>query len=521
MLRLDYLLSITLIAGCSSPPAPIGPMPRPAPVPIATAPVAEPPPAAPPPPAVASGVVRTEGQSTSCERVVSITPDGGAELLCTFGREDGCGIREIGPDGEERKRSQLAPGECEQWVPRAEGGGVLVTRRAKELVVTAIDVNGKRGASNRLVSKRGSIYGTAATATPDGGVAIALVYYGDIGHGGRQLGKSDYGVAGIVKFTRALERMAWARLFGTRRTDIATLLPTSAGVDAVIETRGPLVAGAPVNPEPDANGMFGGNTYGWRAEQVAFDGKGEARTRQELAVGPERSISGATVVAGRLATKTWSQEATVIAFRGEPSTELLRLDSQQRVSRFETFDNRTWVTTTRWIKDGDKHKPVSKAYEIGGQAGTIELAGQGNGTWLSLVTRGDRVVALGVTTDPATQVPVSFVALARLDAPSIDLARLAPVDKLQLAAGCRGLTKPDDLLKQASEQGDALAACGLTDQDRVRFTTFPDGGLRTLEVEKAKPAITACARKVLDPVFACPGHSGQTTFNPLAMRARR
>lgn len=519
MLRLAALLSIT---SCSSPPAPIGPMPPPRPAPVANAPVAEPP-APPPPPAVATGIVRIDGQSTTCERVIAVTPDGGATLLCSFAREDGCGLREIGPDGEERRRTELAPGTCESWVPRDGGGGVLVTRdaNARKLVVTAIDASGKRGASTQLVSSHGSIYGTDAMATPDGGVAVALKYYGDIAHGGRRLGKSDHGVAGIVKFARSLERMSWARLFDTRRTDITSLLPSGRGVDVVMETRGPLVPGAPVNPTPDENGMFGGNTYGWRAEQVAYDVKGKEQGRQELAVGPARSISDAAMIAGRLVTRTWSEAANVVAFRGEPATELWRVDSNMRVSRFATFDSRTWVLATRWNQVGKDYVPVSKAQEIGGQGAAIELAGEGNVTWTSLATRGDRVVVVGVMDDPATKIPVSFTVLARLDAPSIDLGRLARVDKLQLAPGCTGLASAHEMLKQANARADALEACGVTDKDRIRFTTFLDGGLRMLEVEKAKPAITACVRDVLAPVFACPGHRGETFFNPLAMRPRR
>jgi hypothetical protein len=44
----------------------------------------------------------------------------------------------------------------------------------------------------------------------------------------------------------------------------------------VINTRGPLVAGAPENPAPGPDGAFGGNTYGWRSEQLGYaaDGRG-------------------------------------------------------------------------------------------------------------------------------------------------------------------------------------------------------------------------------------------------------
>ncbi len=514
MPRFAYLLSMLLTA-CSTPQAP-GYYPRaasPAPSDPST------PPAAPPssqPPMI--GVLRTEGQSTLCSGLVAVHPDGGATVMCTFRRENGCGLRQLGPDGEERGRSELAPGSCERWVPRGDGGGYLITQQAdsyKELMFTALDPAGKRGASTSLTSNSG-VFASDAHAAADGGLVAAVIFRDDLSYRGKRLGKALHGVSAIVRFPASLDRAAWSRVFGTRRTQIASLLPATqaGGIDAVLETRGPLVPGAPMHPKvnPEDGSIYGGDTYGWRAEHVEFDKRGTARARHELSVGPRRTVMDAAIVDGTLATLGRDPNAdrrNIVTFaRGERDKMMLGLLMK---SEFAVANGRTWLIDVESSR-GNNTGSVSTwtAHEVGGARRKLALTGA-LGTepvrWTAIGVHDGHVVAIGTAEDSSTGTPLSFTAFAQLSpsAPGLDLATLAPVNRLVLASTCLGpRTEIADRVARTHQADAELTACGVPRATRAELSLFPDGGIGKFSITDASAEVIACARRVVDPVFVCP-----------------
>ncbi|MDQ3369982.1 MAG: hypothetical protein M3680_31575, partial [Myxococcota bacterium] len=483
--------------------------------------------APPPPPAIARGVLRIEGQSTMCRDIITVHPDGGAAVLCSFGREDGCGIRQLGPDGEERGRSELAPGTCAQWVPHARGGGYLITHADgyRALVVTALDAAGKRGATTRLTSTSG-VYASDAHVAADGGLFAALQFHGDLAYRGKRLGKSSYGVPAIVRFPAGLDRLAWSRLFDKRRTQIAALLPAAQGdgIDAVLDTRGPLVPGAPMHPKenPEDGSIYGGDTYGWRAERVAFDRRGKPGGRQELNVGPHRSVMAAAMVDGSLATlgsdpASWKRSILTLLRGAGGGEREQKVIAQAATGRFAVANGRTWLIDRDWTEVGGKGVTTWHAHEVGGARRKLalpELWGTQPVSWSTLAVHEDHVVALGTTADPTTGTPVSITALATLaaTAPALVLQPLALVDRLALAPGCRGVrSKLDDQVARVQQADGELAACGVPAQARAELTTYPEGGIARFAIKDLGADAVACARRVVEPAFACPS-SGSVSF---------
>ncbi len=481
---------------------------------------------APEPPAtlVAQGVLRIDGASTSCKDVIGVTSDGGAAVMCTFEREDGCAIRRFGPDGEELSRSDLAPGICAAWTAREGGGGFLVTRATdyRSITITALDANGKRTASNALTSHE-EVYPFDASLAADGGVFVSLQFRRDLMFGKRRLGTTKFSTSGIVKLPPALDRVAWSRLFDTRRTYIAALLPaTHAGVDALISTRGPLVAGTPVNPpiNPNDGSIYGGDSYGWKAERVALDQRGKPVARVDMTVEPRRSVDYAAPVGDAVATLTSNPKDSDLT-----NLTLVRADGQRErttlgaVSQgFHDDSGRIWVIECdcRYDNVAGKLTGTWKAREIGGAQMSIVLAGAfgSSVTWVSLAVTGDRIAAIGTTDDPATGTPLTFVALAKLSrtASSVDLAKLGVVDHLALAPACRGPRAGLTTLVSGRAFDPALEACGVAPKARIEMTTYRDGGLRTFDITGASREVVACARRVFEPVVACPVIGSNVSF---------
>ncbi|MBA3817852.1 MAG: hypothetical protein H0X17_03100 [Deltaproteobacteria bacterium] len=446
--------------------------------------------------------------------------DGGAAVLCTFAREEGCGIRQLGPDGEERGRSELAPGRCAQWAPHSGGGGFLITHAENyvALIVTALDASGKRGASTRLTSTTG-VYASDARVAADGGLFAALEFSGDLAYRGKRLGKSIYGVPGIVRFPATLDRLTWSRMFDKRRTQIAALLPSTQadGVDAVLDTRGPLVPGGPINPKenPEDGSIYGGDTYGWRAERVAFDRRGKPGQRQELHVGPKRSVMAAAIVDGALATigsdpASWKRSILTL-LRGEGQREQIVL-AQLATGDFAVANGRTWLLHRDWNEvGGGKGVTTWSAHEVGGarrQLALPEMWGTQAVSWSALAVHEDRVVALGTATDPATGTPISITALARVSAtaPAVELQPLVQLDRLALAPACRGpRAKLGDQVARVHQVDGELAACGVPAKARADLTVYPEGGIARFAVKDLGVDAVACARRVVEPAFACPG----------------
>ncbi|MDB4954201.1 MAG: hypothetical protein JWO36_1770 [Myxococcales bacterium] len=479
------------------------------------------------PPQVAQGVVRIDGSSTSCDAVVAVHADGGAAVLCTFEREGGCGIRQLGPDGEERSRSDLAPGTCSQWVTRPDGGGFLVTRATdnRSVTVMALDANGKHTAVSALTSKE-DVWPYDARLAADGGLFVAVRFHKDLMFGNKRLGTTKHSVSGIVKFLPSLDRLAWSRLFETRRTEIAALLPaTRDGVDALVSTRGPLVPGAPVNPpvDPATGAMFGGDTYGWQTERVSLDSRGKPVARVDMMIERNRSVMDAVQVDDAIAMLTPNLDhpnrTDLTLARADGQRERIALASVMG-SRFEGINDRASVIDCDCSYAQGKQTGTWTAREVGGSRMQIGLAGalgSQSPSWSSVAVLGDRVAAIGTTADPATGTPITFTALAQLPSgsPAIDLRRLSLVDHLALAPACRG-ARPQISAVVASDRratfDTALEACGIAPLARIALTTYRDGGLRSFSIQGATTDMIACARRVFEPAFACPTVGNNISF---------
>ncbi|CAN5557146.1 hypothetical protein BH11MYX1_BH11MYX1_11640 [soil metagenome] len=474
----------------------------------------------PPTVAAAQGLLRIDGASTSCTSIVSVQPDGSAALLCTFERERACGIRQLGPDGEERSRSELVPGRCMQWVPRGDGGGFLLTLSEddRSSTIAVLDNAGKLVVSTALTSK-GGVAPTGARLALDGGLIVALQYNSNLVFRGKQLGTTKYTVAGIIKLPPSLDRLAWSKLFDTRLTMIAALLPaTHGGVDAITNTRGPLVPGAPVNPPLNADGSFGGETYGWRSERVVFDAGGNPAARTDLAFPAAERPMTAVQVDDSVAALTPSTE-----HYGFANLTTLRPDGQR--DRIALGNARRFEATTNgapWIIDNDlktAKQPIINwtAREIGGdhrKLALVTVLAKQRVNWVSIAAQGDRVVAFGNSSDPSTGIQTTVTALAALSnsASTLDPARLSVLDRIVLNPACRVARSALDSPAQPVNLTPfypALGACGLPVDAHAYLELFSEGGIKALTIVRgananANAKATACARQVLEPVFACP-----------------
>lgn len=483
-----------------------------------SAPIAE-------PPAPLAGVIRLDGSSTTCSDVVAVAADGSASVMCTFDREDGCAIRRLGPDGEQVSRSDLAPGICADFAPREGGGGFLVTRAPnyQSITITSLDANGKRIAATSLTSKE-EVWPLDASTAADGGLFVSLQFRRDLMFGTRRLGTTKYSTSGIVKLAPALGRLVWSRVFDTRRTSISALLPgTHGGVDALVNTRGPLVAGTPVNPpiNPNDGSVFGGDNYGWKAERIAFDPRGKPVTRVDMTIEPRHTVRDAAQIGDAVVTLTanktkWNQTNLTVVRAGQREQSQLGTVSYG----LQDISGRTWVIDCDCTYENSKVTGTWMAHELGGAQMTIALGGAfgSSTTWTSIAVTGDRIAAVGASEDPVTGTPLTFVALAKLPpgAPAVDLARLGIVDHLALAPACRHPRTQIGILVsgQAGRAFDpALEACGVAPKTRIEMATFPDGGMRTFAIKDATPEVVACARRIFEPVVACPTLGTNVSFS--------
>lgn len=529
MLARTLACSLVLV-GCSmssSPPPSRGLYaPVPGPTTASIAPSGPTAPAIAPAATAANGVMRIDASSTRCE-VVGVEADGGATLLCTFERGSTCALRHVGPDGGTRSQSESAPGTCLRWAPRADGGGFLATMAddARSVTLTNLDANGHRLARGALTSKD-SVYVSDMRIGDDRGLIVALSFRHDLAFRGKRLGTTKFSTSGFVNLRPTLDRIAWSRMLDTRRTYITALLPpTRDGVDAVINTRGPLVEGAPVNPpiNPEDGSVFGGDTYGWRAERVAFDRGGTAVARADVSPEPTNTIIDATQVDTTLAVITSDPKRNnrmnlTLSRDGERETVPLGVLPTWRLS---DAAGTAWAIECDCTYDPKQGKLVGPwiAREIGGTRRTFPLRVAANAAheWSSIAVRDDHVVAVGTGQDPTTGMPVTFTALAQMPSPTaaLDLSTLTLVDKTELAPACRkqrenlmSLVAPD----QIAALDPQLEACGVAPMARVAIYTYSDGGLRTFTIDKATPKVVACARRVFEPLVACPLLGNNVSF---------
>jgi hypothetical protein len=514
------LLSFSLLAcSMSSSPPPsrglYGPPHGLAPAQAASAP---PPANVAPPAAVANGTLRIDGGSTSCPAIVRVEPDGGATLMCNLARESACVVRRLAPTGFVVVDSERIPGSCTAAAPGMDGSVYIATHvsdRASN--IARIDARGRRVASTRLTSGE-SLYLGDLQATEDGSVVASFSFRKDVAFRGKRLGKTAFSTSGIVKLSPKLDGVTWVHLLDTRKTWIAALLPpTRDGVDAVINTRGPLVEGAPVNPEPDPNtGMFGGNTYGWKAERVAFDRKGLPATRSDLAK-PTFTVSDAAQAGDAVALlipehKPKSVDVTLLREGAAPAHMPVGHVIGHRLSG--TAGN-PWLIECSECKFDRVFVGTWRARDTSGRSITLLAPDAMNVSWESVAVRDDHIVVLGSGIDPTTRAAVTLTALAQLPAESmtLDAGRLEPANQLKLAPGCRMKSIPESLpFEKRNELDVPLASCGVRGNAYVTINTHPEGGIQAFSVEGATAKVTACARRVFEPLLVCPLQGNNVSF---------
>ncbi len=517
MLARPALLALT-VSACniaSSPPpsrnyyAPV----QPPPTAVATPPAPAPEPAPP----ARDGVLRMDATSNHCSEIVAVHDDGGAGVMCTLAREDACVIRQLGPDGQERGRSDLVPGECARWVPRAEGGGVLVTSAHKNpsVTFTAIDSYGKRGASTSLTSPLG-VYLFDAVLSSDGGVVAAVTFHDALKYKGKVLGTTKHSTTALVRIAPALDRLVWSRLFSTRRTSVPAILPPSDPdrVDVVMQTRGPLVPGTPVNPPVDPNdgSVYGGDSYGWRTERITFDGRGKPGRREEMSKGKYAPLTDAALIGGQLATLAYvppeyrTRTLSFASTSGERVTQTLGGQG----SKLVTVGGRTFVLECACSWDSGKLTGTWYAHEVGGARVKIHLGdagGENPTSWVTVAMRDENLVAIGVAKDAVTGISVTVTAMLRAHAaaPTLDVARLERLDAIGIDPSCQGQRTDFTRVKTKIDALDAeLEKCGVPNSARANIGMFPEGGLRLFAVEGQSDEVTRCARALLAPLFTCP-----------------
>jgi len=123
----------------------------------------------------------------------------------------------------------------------------------------------------------------------------------------------------------------------------------------------------------------------------------------------------------------------------------------------------------------------------------VTIGGRVTRRWLARVR--------GILAEPALQ----------LDAGGkLDMSQMRVTDHLVLAPGCGPRTKAAVHLASLVE-GNAFAACKLPSHTLAEIAFWPEGGVRSLRVSVPNSATwtlddatTACVRKVIEPVLACP-----------------
>jgi hypothetical protein len=501
---------------------------------------------------VASGALRIDGGSTTCSEIVSVAPDGGASLLCDLARESACVVRRIAANGLLIGDSDRVPGGCMKAAARADGGVYVatVTNEYRTINVVRLDANGRRVAKSAFTSGEFMTIGHLRTAD-DGALIASLKFSKDVAFRGKRFGKTKFSTSAIAKLPPKLDRLVWANVLDTRTTWISALLPaTRDGVDALINTKGPLVEGAPVNPEPDpATGMFGGNTYGWKAERVAFDRKGSPAVRTEVAK-PKDLVTSAAQIGDTLAVLVPDQEKpmrtdlTLLRDGGEPSHTPLGYVATDKLS---DASGAPWFIECGDCKYDEKVRRLVgnwRARDTAGHAFTLAVPDAMKVQWSAIAARDDHAVLLGRGIDPATRTPITVTALAVLDARSgqLDISRLQPANHLKLAPGCTAVQPFNAMLApdKLGELDTALASCGVAANSRVSLTTYADGGLHTFSLaspaapksrkarktnlvsfENAPAKVTSCARRVFEPVLACPLENNNVSFSVRLVKQAR
>jgi hypothetical protein len=448
-----------------------------------------------------------------CDQIVAVHADGGIGQRCYYEREDACAIRQLGPDGEERGRSDLAPGSCGTWLPRDGGGGFLVSmhRDYKSFTITSLDDHGKRLATTQLTSKD-SVFPAEMRLAADGGPIIAVTFREDLRFRDRKLGKTKFSTSGFVHFPPALDRLGWVKLYDTRKTWITALLPsTGKGVDAIVNTRGPLVPGGPMNPErnPVDGSLYGGDSYGWKAERVSLDVRGKQIAATEVGLAKGATVNKATQIGDLFAMVTNKPNDYS---RNILTTQRLGAERQQQelgiISSFQASGGRTWIIECDCKHVDNKYQGTWIAREIGGAGAQIVLGAYGEELpqWTSVAVNDDHIAVVGSKRDKALDTTVMVTAVAKLQGTSLDLSRLALLDRIGGPAECQGKrTKLNQIVtpKLLAELEPQLAACGVPEKKYANVSGYADGGLRTFTIDGATPEATACARKLFEPLFTC------------------
>jgi hypothetical protein len=390
------------------------------------------------------GVVHTEGSSTGCAQILDVHDDGGARLLCTV-RDQGCEVRELGPDGALRGRSARVPGACMRWVAGTNGEGIVFTRDDKHqrLALTMLDGNGRQGASLELTS-RSWLYATDARWGGDGALYVAVTFRDDLMFRAKRLADARYYLGAVLRIPATLDAITWTRVIAAKETAIAALLPGTRGpIDALVNFRGTLRT---VGPPQVGSGIHDRGTA-----RIALDERGRPARQEDWTVEPGVAVTDARVVDGRIAVLTPGTarpafgNVTLIGEDGAPVGERVRLHSMITPQFMDVGDG-TWLISCECEYVDGKLVGISYAQEIGGARRRVSLPTSLGGRpldWRAFAVRGDRVVAAATGADPITGAPVAVTVLSRLHPQdvAIDLARVAHVNALELAPmrGARGM----------------------------------------------------------------------------------
>ena len=438
-------------------------------------------------------------------------PDGGATLLCTQ-RDDGCTVRELGPDGEVRATGDLVPGACMAYWPRSAGGGFVATNDAKHLhaTITAVDAQGHAGASVAFSSTEW-VYLVDGIEAPDGDLFVAAQLRSDLtlDRRKRRLAFGNYFVGAVLRLPPTLADVTWTRVFEATETSVTNFLPaTAGGVDALVSFRGTMRAAGP--------GLTGSGKPGWASARVALDATGKPVTQLDITVGPGygeiyalQTSDGGLAIVTPDPEKPINTNETRLAADGTrgAQTPLKLIDSDIR-----RLGDRTWMIECDCDTSKQPFVGPSRALELGG-AGRIELAGTvGNGVtqWKSVVTQGDRAVAIGSSFDARTGTPIAFVAMGTVTGGKLDVSPMRIDDHLVLAPGCGPRAEAYIALRPLVD-ANAFSACKLPEHTLTDAELWPEGGLRSFRVfapMRSRPSIdaatTACARKLVEPLLGCP-----------------
>jgi hypothetical protein len=484
------------------------------------------------------GVVRIDGVSHRCEQIVDVAADGNATLLCTS-RELVCTVRTYGPDGEERTRTDGVPGLCARYIPRPAGGGYLITHASGHVrvAVTTLDPAGRAGRSLGLDSKEW-VHLDDARLSEDDGLFLSITFRDDLMFEQRRLGRAGYFLGAVVRLPPSLDDVSWARVMLAKETGVVGLLPPTAsggGVDAIVNFRGTLRAAG-------RTPLVGAGTYGWGTARVTLDAKGTAIAQSDTTIESGFAVSaagalpdGRTAIITPVATTPAFANLTIVDAAGVRSATVRQGVLAQYL---HSAGDRTWLVA--WDRPTyDRARPgpwIARTIDDTATRRELDVTGFPDiptPTYLDLASRGDRFALLGVSEDPRTRTPVTFLALGSLAAngAALELGALRLVDHLEFAPGCGGPERKliESVRDLQSKHRDAFARCGVVPGGYGTITLWPDGGLSTFEYQHpsapikrglpttfvANPAVEACARAVLEPDLRCPFIGGGNVSMPL------